>query len=474
MLRRDRHYHDNTALLVEREARVSREAWAKSMDASHRARSEAITLRTMVSALQIENVELLAADHRQQIQILKTPTQHEHDHFKEFHRTRDVAPEDADSVANALAEHEIQRIITQWRNEKPSQEQVKFATCTLHGVALTWWKSYVKTVGHDAAYGVPWNTLMKIMGLSWLCCAVDVSQRVDKMKSMSVVFSDMIHRTTGANQMGNGCYECGAQGYFKRECPKLKNNNCGNEGGNGNAPAKVRLKTSRRGSDLRAYKSFEIFPKVFPEDMSGHPPTQHVEFQIDLIPGAALVARVPYRLAPSENERIVRITQVLSDKGFHKIPKVQLLSHVIDSQGIHVDPAKIESIKDWASLNTPTEIRQFLGLARYYRRFIEEFSKIVKSMTKLTHKGVKFDWGDKEEAAFQLIKQKLCSAPILALPKGSKDFVVYCDASHKGLGVVLMQREKVISYALRQLKIHEKNYTTRDLELGSIMFALTI
>nr|GEX61811.1 putative reverse transcriptase domain-containing protein [Tanacetum cinerariifolium] len=97
----------------------------------------------------------------------------------------------------------------------------------------------------------------------------------------------------------------------------------------------------------------------------------------------------------------------------------QFLGHVIDSKGIHVDPAKIESIKDGASPKTPTEIRQFLGLAGYYRRFIEGFSKIAKSMTKLTQKNVKFDWGEKEEAAFQLIKQKLCSAPILALPKGS-------------------------------------------------------
>ncbi|GJX70170.1 putative reverse transcriptase domain-containing protein [Tanacetum coccineum] len=143
------------------------------------------------------------------------------------------------------------------------------------------------------------------------------------------------------------------------------------------------------------------------------------------------------------------------------------LGHVIDSQGIHVDPAKIESIKDRASPKTPTEIRQLLGLAGYYRKFIKGFSGIAKSMTKLTQKGVKFDWGDKQEAAFQLLKQKLCSAPILALPEGNKDFVVYCDASHKGLGVVLMQREKVISYASRQLEIHEKNYTTHDLELGS-------
>ncbi|GJT66132.1 putative reverse transcriptase domain-containing protein [Tanacetum coccineum] len=111
------------------------------------------------------------------------------------------------------------------------------------------------------------------------------------------------------------------------------------------------------------------------------------------------------------------------------IPKVQFLGHVIDSEGIHVDPAKIESIKDWTSPKSPTKIRQFLGLA---------------------------------------------GAPILALPEGSEDFITYCDASKKGLGDVLMQREKVISYASRQLKIHEKNYTTHDLELGAVVFALKI
>nr|GFB00429.1 putative reverse transcriptase domain-containing protein [Tanacetum cinerariifolium] len=156
------------------------------------------------------------------------------------------------------------------------------------------------------------------------------------------------------------------------------------------------------------------------------------------------------------------------------IPKVQFLSHVIDSQGIHVDPAKIESVKDWASPKSPTKIRQFLGLAGYYRRFIEGFSKIAKPMTKLTQKKVKFKWGDKQEAAFQLLKQKLCSALILSLPEASEDFIVYCDASNKGLGAVLMKREKVISYASRQLKVHEKNYTTHDLELEAVVFALKI
>ncbi|GJT52226.1 reverse transcriptase domain-containing protein [Tanacetum coccineum] len=144
------------------------------------------------------------------------------------------------------------------------------------------------------------------------------------------------------------------------------------------------------------------------------------------------------------------------------------------SKGIHVDPDKIESIKDWASPKSPTEIRQFLGLVGYYRRFIEGFSKISKPMTKLTQKKVKFEWGDKQETAFQLLKQKLCSAPILALPEGSEDFIIYCDASIKGLGAVLMQREKVIAYASRQLKIHEKNYTTHDLELGAVVFSLKL
>nr|GEU83998.1 hypothetical protein [Tanacetum cinerariifolium] len=126
------------------------------------------------------------------------------------------------------------------------------------------------------------------------------------------------------------------------------------------------------------------------------------------------------------------------------LSKVQFLGHMIDSEGIHVDPTKIEFIKDWASPKTPTEIRQFLGLVGYYRRFIKIFSKIARPMTKLTQKRVKFDWVEKTKAAFQLLKQKLCSAPILALPEGSENFVVYGDASHKGLGAILMQREKHI------------------------------
>ncbi|GKA13592.1 putative nucleotidyltransferase, ribonuclease H [Tanacetum coccineum] len=153
---------------------------------------------------------------------------------------------------------------------------------------------------------------------------------------------------------------------------------------------------------------------------------------------------------------------------------VKFLRHVIDSSGIHVDPAKIKAVMNWASPTTPSEIRQFLGLAGYYRRFIEGFSKIVKPMTQLMQKDKKFDWGEEQESAFQLLKQKLCNAPILALPEGSDVFVVYCDASIKGLGVVLMQRTKVNAYASRQLKVYEKNYNTHDLELGAVVLALKI
>ncbi|GKF79079.1 putative reverse transcriptase domain-containing protein, partial [Tanacetum coccineum] len=114
----------------------------------------------------------------------------------------------------------------------------------------------------------------------------------------------------------------------------------------------------------------------------------------------------------------------------------QFLRHLIDSQGLHVDPTKIEAVKNWRSPTTPTEIRQFLRLAGYYRRFIKDFSKIAKSLTELTQKNKKYIWGENQESAFQLLKQKLCEASILALPEGNDNFVVYCNASHRGLEAV--------------------------------------
>ncbi|GKB70084.1 putative reverse transcriptase domain-containing protein, partial [Tanacetum coccineum] len=142
------------------------------------------------------------------------------------------------------------------------------------------------------------------------------------------------------------------------------------------------------------------------------------------------------------------------------LESVQFLGHVIDSKGVHVDPVKIEAIRNWAGPTTPTEVRQFLGLAGYYRRFIEGFSLISKPLTKLTQKNRKYEWGKEEEEVFQLLKQKLCCTPILAFLEGSEDFVVYCDASLKGFGAVLMHREKVIAYASRQLRTYKENYTS--------------
>ncbi|GJX88359.1 putative reverse transcriptase domain-containing protein [Tanacetum coccineum] len=303
--------------------------------------------------------------------------------------------------------------------------------------------------------------------------------------------------------------------------------------------------TEKKKSDEKRLEDISVvreFPEVFPEDLPGLPPVRQVEFQIDLIPGAAPVARAPYRLAPSEMQELSNQLQELSDRGssvyskidlrssYHQlrvrdedIPKtafrtryrhyefqvmsfgltnapavfmdlmnhvcksyldkfviifiddiliysrneeehanhlriilellrkeklyakfskcdfwirmVQFLGHLIDSQGLHVDPAKIEAVKNWASPTTPMEVRQFLGLAGYYQRFIQGFSKIAKPLTKLTQKNKKYIWEKDQETAFQLLKQKLCEAPILALPEGNDDFVIYCDASLQELNM---------------------------------------
>ncbi|GJY63981.1 reverse transcriptase domain-containing protein [Tanacetum coccineum] len=187
----------------------------------------------------------------------------------------------------------------------------------------------------------------------------------------------------------------------------------------------------------------------------------------------------------SEEEHEVHLKTILDllkkEKLYAKFSKcefwlqeVQFLGHVVNRDGIHVDPSKVESVKNWKTPESSTEIRSFLGLAGYYRRFIENFSKIAKPLTLLTQKNKTYVWGDKQDEAFQILKEKLCNAPVLALPDGPDDFVVYCDASKQGFGCVLMQRGKVIAYASRQLKKHEKNYTTHDLELGAVVFALKI
>ena len=139
-----------------------------------------------------------------------------------------------------------------------------------------------------------------------------------------------------------------------------------------------------------------------------------------------------------------------------------------------MDPEKIKAILDWPRPTTVIEIRSFLGLAGYYRRFIEGFAHLASPMTKLTRKGIPFIWNDACEQCFQELKQRLTSTPVLAIPKSGELFTVYSDASYSGLGCVLMQEGRVVAYASRQLKKHEMNYPTHDLELAVVVFALKI
>ncbi|GJR19419.1 putative reverse transcriptase domain-containing protein [Tanacetum coccineum] len=221
--------------------------------------------------------------------------------------------------------------------------------------------------------------------------------------------------------------------------------------------------------DIRVVRDF---PKVFPDDLLGLPHMREVEFRIDLILGASPVVRSPYRLAPSEMLELSNQLKELQEKGFIRpshspwgAPEVQFLGHVVNRDGIHVDPSKVESVKNWKTPESSTKIHSFLGLAGYYRRFIKNLSKIEKPLTLLTQKNKTYVWGNEQDEAFRILKEKLCNALVLALPDGPDDFVVYYDASKQGFGCVMMQRGKVIAYASRQLKKHEKNYTTHDLEL---------
>ncbi|GJY64703.1 putative reverse transcriptase domain-containing protein [Tanacetum coccineum] len=184
-----------------------------------------------------------------------------------------------------------------------------------------------------------------------------------------------------------------------------------------------------------------------------------------------------YSKSKEEHEVHLRLVLELlrKDKLYTKFSKCEFwlqeahfLGHVVNQNGIHVDPSNIEAVKNWKAPTTPSEIRSFFGPAGYYRRFIANFSKIAKPLTSLTQMNQKHVWGVEKEEAVQTLKNNLCEAPILSLPNGVEDFVVYCDASNQGLGCVLMQRNKVTAYASRQLKIHEKNYTTHDLELGAV------
>ncbi|XP_042426166.1 uncharacterized protein LOC122014037 [Zingiber officinale] len=208
------------------------------------------------------------------------------------------------------------------------------------------------------------------------------------------------------------------------------------------------------------------YPDVFPEELPGLPPKRQVEFTIELIPGTAPVSKAPYRMAPKELEELKIQLQELLDRGFIR-PSVSpwgapvlfvkkkdgFLGHVVSSSGISMDPQKIEAVTSWEQPKSVQEIRSFLGLAGYYRRFVEGFSSIALSLTQLTRKGVKFCWTESCETSFQELKRRLVSAPILVLPSGDDGFVLYTNASLQGLGAVLMQHGRVVSYASRKANV---------------------
>ncbi|KAL0554785.1 hypothetical protein IC582_008713 [Cucumis melo] len=190
-----------------------------------------------------------------------------------------------------------------------------------------------------------------------------------------------------------------------------------------------------------------------------------------------------YSKTEAEHEEHLRIVlQTLRDNKLYAkfskcefwLKQVSFLGHVVSKAGVSVDPAKIEAVTGWTRPSTVSEVRSFLGLAGYYRRFVENFSRIATPLTQLTRKGAPFVWSKACEDSFQNLKQKLVTAPVLTVPDGSGSFVIYSDASKKGLGCVLMQQGKVVAYASRQLKSHEQNYPTHDLELAAVVFALKI
>ena len=190
-----------------------------------------------------------------------------------------------------------------------------------------------------------------------------------------------------------------------------------------------------------------------------------------------------YSKSVKEHENHLRLVlQLLPEKKLYAklkncefwLDSVAFLGHVVSKDGIVVDLKKVEAVVEWNRLNNVTEVRSFSGLVGYYRRLVEGFSHLAMPLTRLTQKGAKFEWTGKCEESFQELKRRLVTAPILTIPSGSGGFTIYSDASRKGLGCVLMQHGKVVAYASRQLKPYEQNYSTHDLEIAAVVFALKI
>ncbi|WOG89301.1 hypothetical protein DCAR_0208538 [Daucus carota subsp. sativus] len=273
-----------------------------------------------------------------------------------------------------------------------------------------------------------------------------------------------------------GCYLCGEQGHFIRDCPNKREN------------VRAVSEPSVQNTAFRTrYGHFEFL--VMPFGLTNAPAVfmalMNKVFQpfLDKFVIVFIDDILVYSKSKSEHEEHLRTAlQILRENQLYaKLSKcefwldhVVFLGHVISSKGIEVDPKKIEAIWNWEVPKNVTEVRSFLGMAGYYRRFVEGFSRIAGPMTKLLRKNVPFQWTEEAQQSFDELKRRLTSAPVLTTPTGQGGFVVYSDASQQGLGCVLMQYGKVIAYASRQLRPHEKSYPVHDLELAAIVFALKI
>ncbi|KAJ9561986.1 hypothetical protein OSB04_007146 [Centaurea solstitialis] len=467
---------------------------------------------------------------------------------------------------------------------------------------------------------IPMNGVDVVVGIDWMFpnrATTDVARQLVRIQNPSG--GELVVYGKGRRVSTSFCSIAKARKYIQRGCT-------------GFLVYAMADQTEERKLSVEDVPVVSEFPDVFPEDLPGLPPDRQIEFGIDLVPGAAPIARAPYRLAPPELQELSDQLQELSGKGFirpssspwgapilfvkkkdgshqmcidyqglnkvtiknryplpriddlldqlqgaswfskidlrsgyhqlnvkeadiHKtafrtryghfeflvmpfrltnapaafmdlmnrvcrpmldrsvivfiddiliysksreehvvhlrdvlevlrrerlyakfskfgfwLQEVQFLGHIVNRGGIKVDPAKIEAVMNWEVPKAPTEIQSFLGLAGYYRRFIKDFSKIAVPLTRLTKKSEPYVWGSEQQIAFETLRRKLCEALVPTLPKGVEDMTVYCDASRLGLGCVLMQRGRVIAYTSTQLKPHEANYPTHDLELAAVVF----
>ncbi|XP_075499216.1 uncharacterized protein LOC142537596 [Primulina tabacum] len=207
------------------------------------------------------------------------------------------------------------------------------------------------------------------------------------------------------------------------------------------------------------------FTDVFPDDIAGIPPKREMEFSIDLFPDKFVIVFIDdiiiySKIREEHNQHLRTVLQTFQSHKFYAkfskcefwLDRVAFLGHIISSSGIEVDPSKLEAVKQWVVPKNASEIRCFLGLAGYYRKFIQGFSSIAVPLTYLTKKNAKFLWSTECQKSFNTLKQALITAPVLLMPSGQGNFVLYTDASKLGLGAVLMQHDRVIAYASGQLK----------------------